>query len=77
MAPCLRDAVVSGVVGPRCVEEQGVPADISVVGGQLVQAQGPGAIWLDGRPVAETDLSPNNGACPGPERCSRSDAGPP
>ena len=67
-APGLRDPVVSNGAAPSCLEVGGVPSDVGVAGGQLVHAQRPGVAVAARRLVVESDLSPGDRACPGPER---------
>ena len=68
VAPGLRDPVVPGGAEPSRVEVGGVPSDVKVAGGQLVQVQRPGVIGSDFRVVVESDFSSGDRACPGPER---------
>ena len=67
MAPGLWDRVVPGGAVPPCVEVGRVPSDVGVAGGQFVHVQRPGVVGADCLVVAESDFSPGDRACPGPE----------
>ena len=67
VAPGLRDPVVPVGADLPCIEAGGVPPDVGLAGGQLVHAQRPGVVGADYRVVLESDLSPGDRACPGPE----------
>ena len=68
VAPGLWDPVVPSGAEPPCVEGCGVPSDVRVARGQLVDTQGQRLVWTGRRVIVERDLSPGNGAPPGLQR---------
>ena len=68
VAPGLWDPVVPSGAEPPCFEGCGVPSEVGVAGEHLVDTQGQRFVWTGRRVVVEPDLSPGDGAGPGPER---------
>ena len=68
MAASLGNPIVSDGAEPSRVEGGGVPLDVGVAGGQLVDAQCRSVVWAGCWVVSESDLSSSDGARPGSER---------
>ena len=68
VAPGLRDRVVPSGADPPCVEGGGVPPDVGVARGQVVNVQSPSVVRADCQVVVESDLSSGDRARRGPER---------